>query len=185
MTLGRISISPGFLLLISWLNYIDRQGVLWWGLLSCAAHEAGHLLILRHLKKHVKVIYITIFGATIVIDDNLSYGQELVSAIAGPAVNLVLATVMCRIPGGEWIAGLNFALGCFNLLPFGQLDGGRFLSCLVNLFTKSGAGERVVCAVSWLVGSMAAGVGIILWRAGGNLTLLLMAAWICCAMGKR
>jgi len=185
MKLGRISVSPGFLLLAAWLNYVDEQGIFWLGLLCCAAHEMGHLAVLYILEKPVKRICITVFGAEILMKSDLSYGQELAAAIAGPSVNLGLAAVLCYFPGGELIAGMNFLLGCFNLLPFGQMDGGRCLSCLGSILFGPGAGERTVCAVSWLVGTLAAGTGILLWRMGGNLTLLFISLWLLSGISKK
>ena len=73
-------------------------------------------------------------------------------------------------------AGLNLALGCFNLLPVGRLDGGRALHCLLSMSigpaAEGGGGpgpgpHRLLLAL---------GVLLIGW--GGSFTLLLVALWL-------
>ena len=115
----------------------------------------------------------------------MSYGQEIFAALAGPAVNLVLAGVLCRIPGGDLTAGLSFSLGCFNLLPFETMDGGRCLCCVGSLLFGPDAGGALASGVSILAGVGAAAGGIVLWRMGGNLTLFLMTVWILMGISKK
>ena len=185
MRIGDISVSPGFLLLTAWLNLMDEHGVVGLGLLCCAAHESGHLTVLNLLGNGVKSFNITIFGAEILPKKQLSYRQELAAAFAGPAVNLILAGILCWIPGGEIWAGINFILGIFNLLPFGQMDGGRCLCCLTSILFGPGTGERLIVILSSVVGMTAAAAGILLWRAGGSLTLLFMSLWLLSGISKK
>ena len=67
--------------------------------------------------------------------------EELAAALAGPAANLAAAWLCCRAEGGALFAGLNLALGCFNLLPVGRLDGGRALHCLLSMSIGPAAEE--------------------------------------------
>ena len=74
---------------------------------------------------------------------------------------------------------VSLALGLFNLLPVGPLDGGRALSCLLTLAGREDWAQPVVGLLS--VGlSMGLTMGaLLLWRVGeGNLTLLLVALWL-------
>ena len=66
---------------------------------------------------------------------------ELAAALAGLAANLAAAWLCCRAEGGALFAGLNLALGCFNLLPVGRLDGGRALHCLLSMSIGPAAEE--------------------------------------------
>lgn len=121
--LGRIEMTGGFLLLLAWLNYLDREFLLPMALAACGAHELGHLAAIRLLGGAVRRMRFTAVGAELELDCSLGYWQEGASALAGPGVNLLLAAACC---GSErWMAftGLNLALALFNLLPVGRLDG--------------------------------------------------------------
>ena len=178
MKLGKLEISPGFLLLAAWLNYVDQQGLFWVGMLSCFLHECGHILALRLLKNTVRKIRLTAYGAEILMSRGLSYRGEMLAAFAGPAVNFGLAGCFCRVPGLEAAAGLNLVLACFNLLPIGALDGGRIFRCFLCVLFGGEYGEAIARRVSRFVLWVACGAGIaVLWM-GRNLTLLLASVWL-------
>ena len=105
MEQNRVEVSAGFLLLAAWLNYWDRQGVFPQVLLACVLHELGHLLALRWLRVPVEKLRVTAVGAELRIAGSLSYRGELAAALAGPAVNLVLAGWLSGMPGGAVGAG--------------------------------------------------------------------------------
>ena len=180
----RVEVSAGFLLLAAWLNYWDRQGVFPQVLLACVLHELGHLLALRWLGMPVEKLRVTAVGAEIRVAGSLSYRGELAAALAGPAVNLVLAGWMSYLPGGAVGAGINLVLGLFNLLPVGRLDGGRILSCVLALLLGPEYGERAAAVLSVLCVVLlgAAGIGV-LWL-GGNGTLLMVSLWMAISMSE-
>lgn len=179
-----MEVSAGFLLLAAWLNYWDRQGVFPWVLLACVLHELGHLLTLRWLGVPVEKLRVTAVGAEIRIAGSLSYRGELAAALAGPAVNLVLAGVLSGMPGGAVGAGVNLVLGLFNLLPVGRLDGGRVLGCVLALLLGPEYGEQAAGLLSLLcvVLLSVAGIGV-LWL-GGNGTLLMVSLWLAVSMSE-
>lgn len=151
-------------------------------LLSCALHELGHLAVLGMLKVPVKQIRITAVGAEICVQGGMSYRGELLAVLAGPLVNFLLAAVFCRLPGGAMLAGMNFVLGCFNLLPVGSLDGGRALRCLLGLTVGQDRGEALSRWLSFAAAAALCAVGGCLLFLGGNPTLLLVAVWLFCAV---
>ena len=178
MRLGRVEVSPGALILAAWLNYVDDQGILPCALISCALHELGHLWALKLLRVPVKGIRITAVGAEIMMDGELSYWGELFAALAGPAVNLLLAAALCRLPGGGMAAGLNLVLACFNLLPVRGLDGGRALQCLLSLLFGVDFGSFAAQICSTLAVSAFCLFGLGLAARGGSVTLAITAAWL-------
>lgn len=176
--LGRIEMSGGFLLLLAWLNYLDRDFLLPMALAACGAHELGHLAAIRLFGGDVRRVRFTVVGAELELDRALGYWQEGISALAGPGVNLLLALICCG--SGRWMAftGLNLALALFNLLPVGRLDGGRALSCTLALLAGRDWSDRLC---GWLDrGCTAAVLGLGLFTAGfgGNITLLAVAFWL-------
>ena len=181
---GRVEVTGGALLLWAWLNYLDGQGIVPLALLACVLHELGHLLAVRLAGGRVRRMSITAVGAEMEVDRALSYGKEALAAAAGPGVNLALALVFCRLPGGGMFAGLNLALACFNLLPVGRLDGGRLLRCLLAWLLGPEAAWRAGRAVDGLLaGGLVLLGGRLLWM-GASPTLLLAAVWLCCGAAK-
>ena len=172
-----MEVTGGFLLLAAWLNYLDRQGIVPLALLSCTLHELGHLLVLLLLGVRVRRLSITAVGAEMEIDRSLSYGGEVLAALAGPLVNLALALTFCRFSWGWVFAGLNLALGCFNLLPVGRLDGGRALHCLLSMSIGPAAEEAEAVLDRVLIAFLLA-LGVLLIGWGGSFTLLLVALWL-------
>lgn len=102
---------------------------------------------------------------------------ELAAALAGPAANLAAAWLCCRAEGGALFAGLNLALGCFNLLPVGRLDGGRALHCLLSMSIGPAAEEAEAVLDRVLIAFLLA-LGVLLIGWGGSFTLLLVALWL-------
>ena len=113
--LGRVEVTGGFLLLLAWLNYLDRSFLVPMAVLACGAHELGHLLAIRLLGGAVREIRLTAIGAELVLAGPLGYWQEGAAALAGPGVNLLLALLCCQFSWGLSFAGLNLVLALFNL----------------------------------------------------------------------
>lgn len=184
MRIGKLEGTAPFFLMLAWLNYLDRQGIVPLCLLACCLHELGHLLSIRLLGGDIKLIRLTAVGAEMVLSRPMGYGQEMVAALAGPGVNLLLAALFCRWSWGTLFAGLNLALGCFNLLPVGRLDGGRFFHGLLAVFCSLGAAERIGAWLDGcLVGSLLLAGALLAWK-NGNITLLSVGLWLLVVFSK-
>ena len=176
---GRVEVTGGFLLLAAWLNYLDRQGIVPLALLSCALHELGHLLVLRLLGVRVRRLSITAVGAEMETDRSLSYGGEILAALAGPLVKsgpgsdvlpVLLGLGVCRAESGAVL--LQPAAG--GALTVGGCSGAFWPGCW---------GPEAAWRAGWwldrlLAGALAA-LGLVLVGAGAGPTLLLTAAWLC------
>lgn len=193
MRAGRLEISGGALLGLALLYYLDREGIVGWALLGGLLHELGHWGAIRALGGRVVRLRLSCAGAEL----RLSSARPLppwglaLAALAGPAVNLLLAwgsALLARHGAGErlyFFAGLNLGLALFNLLPAAWLDGGRALSCLLTQLGSQELGEWVTTLCSDVVAALLLGVGLLLlWESGGrNFTLLIAGLWM--AAGAR
>lgn len=100
-------------------------------LVSSLAHESGHALVLRIFGADIIQFRVGALGAVIETDlSRLSYRQEVVAVLAGPAANLLLVLLLPE--GAELLIGANFVLGIFNLLPLPLLDGGRAVRIVLS-----------------------------------------------------
>lgn len=172
--------------MMAWLNYTDTQGVLPLGLCAAAAHEIGHWVAIVLSGGRVCRLRLCAVGAELVLERSLSYGRELFCALAGPAVNLLLAVCACRGTGERMLlfAGLNLALALFNLLPVAPLDGGRALGCACCMLCEFGRAQQLCRRVELVVVTLLCGVSAACLCWGGGGTLALCLGWLLCSGRK-
>ena len=100
---------------------------------SVLLHELGHALMARRFGIETRSITLYPFGGIAALTrEPVTPRSELWIALAGPAVNFVLAAAALPLallgtPGAALFAGMNLTLGVFNLLPAFPMDGGRVL----------------------------------------------------------
>ncbi len=167
-SLGRIAgtevrVHFTFLLLVAWYGIAAgmREGqsaaleaVLFiLAVFACVlAHEFGHVLTARRYGIDTRNIILLPIGGVANIERMPDKpGQELVIAVAGPIVNVVIAVALIGLFGVTFtperiadieqgrldfvtrLASVNIALVLFNLLPAFPMDGGRVLRALLAL----------------------------------------------------
>lgn len=179
---SRVEVTGGFLLLMAWLNYCDTQNLLPAALCAASAHELGHLAAVYAAGGKVSRLRLSAAGAELRLEGTLSYVRELLCALAGPLVNLMLALGAARI-GAEVFAGLNLVLGLFNLLPLSALDGGKVLGCIAALVFGAEGGGVVRAVIDRVFSFLLVIGGMVLAGKGGGVTLLVVAVWLICAIG--
>lgn len=188
MTLKRVEVSAGAVLVCAALYYLDDSGAALWVLLACACHELGHCAAIRALGGRVRTLRLTCAGAELKLSGArpLSPGRMLLAALAGPLMNLALAlgsAALARRGAGERLyfsAGLNLGLAAFNLLPAPWLDGGRAVECIFSAAGRAELGRRItrICSAA-VAGALLLSGAALLWQSGGrNFTLLLAGLWM-------
>lgn len=183
----QVEVSPGFLLLLGTLFWLDEGvGLLPWGLLACLLHELGHIAIAAVLGGRVEGMTLSVVGAELRIgyDVPLNYGQESMVALSGPAANL-LSGVLFTALGWKLAAVLSLAVGIFNLLPVLPLDGGRVVYGLLANRLDSDWAERLMTALSGCLVGVLVGVGTVAAVHYANVTLLITALWLLAGVLRR
>lgn len=108
---------------------------------SIVLHELAHSLVARRLGLPIRGITLFIFGGVAEMDAEPAHPRvEILMAVAGPVVSLLLAALLTAAGGAAEAAGvptvavvlrylgsLNLILALFNLVPAFPLDGGRVL----------------------------------------------------------
>ena len=183
---GKVEVTGGFLLLLAWLNYRDTQGLVLPAMCAAAVHELGHWVAIRLLGGRVERLRLCAVGAEMKLGSSLSYVRELLCAIAGPASSLLLAWAAARFGGeGAFVfAGMSLVLGCFNLLPLSVLDGGKSLLCVTRLLLGPDRAQRIQQVIDRASAAVVLLAGTVICGVGGNVTLLVIALWLCSTFGK-
>ena len=147
-------------------------------LLSVLAHELAHAASARWFRWPTTQIVLNLWGGHTQFGSfQASPGRSLVTALSGPAANVVLALGGQLLeatwqPGG--VAGLllgiftyaNWLVAVFNALPGLPLDGGRIVESAVWALT--GDQDRGTIAAGW------AGRGIVIALVAGVVVLPLV-----------
>jgi Zn-dependent protease/CBS domain-containing protein len=196
-----------FLLLIAWIAASEwmrgtpQDAVYGVGfilvLFGCVVlHEFGHIWAARRYGiRTPDVTLLPIGGVASMERMPEKPTQETVVALAGPAVNFLIAAVLFAVLGlrfdpeqmsfeglqaGFWaqVAIANVVLLVFNLIPAFPMDGGRVLRALLAIWLGFGPATKVAARIGQALAIVLAFVGI--W---GNPLLVLIAVFIFMAAG--
>jgi Zn-dependent protease/CBS domain-containing protein len=157
-------------------------------------HELGHALTARRFGIATRDITLLPIGGVARLDRMPERAhQELLVALAGPAVNLVLAialfVVASAITGGtpapltdlwqgpllERLAWVNVLLLVFNLVPAFPMDGGRALRALLAMRVSHLRATRVAAALGQAI---ALGFGLLGLFGNPFLILIALFVWV-------
>ncbi|MEC7760519.1 MAG: site-2 protease family protein [Pseudomonadota bacterium] len=145
-------------------------------LFACViAHEYGHALTARLFGIPTPdITLLPIGGVARLLRIPEKPGQEVLVALAGPAVNVVIFVILwlgaglsfeaAPLTGGmtfadlpRELATLNLILAAFNMIPAFPMDGGRVLRAVLAMFTDRFKATRIAAGVGQV---LAVGFGI-------------------------
>lgn len=190
-------VHASFLLLVGWAAWAAWSGagtllsvLLGVGFLlavfaSVLLHELGHALVARRYGIATRRIILSPIGGIAQLEGMPKKPrQELAVALAGPAVNFLLAFGLwffSPIFGAGFLGSLvgslivaNLTLGLFNLIPAFPMDGGRAL----RAFLAERMGSRRATEIAARVGKGVALVGGLYGLFSGQLILMLVAGFV-------
>ncbi len=157
------------------------------------AHEFGHVLAARRFGIGTRDITLLPIGGVASIERMPEKpGQELLIALAGPAVNVVIALVLFTVFGARLdaermaatvedqqidlvtrLALVNVMLVVFNMVPAFPMDGGRVLRALLSYRLDRSRATRIAATIGQAV---AFGLGFL--GLFGNPMLLFIALFV-------
>ena len=142
-------------------------------------HECGHCLAAQHYNMPIHSITLYPFGGAARMEIPREPMKELVIALAGPAVNLLLIPLFMALGSVHSILAIlgyyNMVLLVFNLIPAFPMDGGRVLrSCLAH-FLKDHTRATTIAA---RIGQFIAGAFAIIGLMHGQFMLAVIGVFI-------
>jgi Zn-dependent protease len=189
-----------FALLIAWVGFLFWRGahnlvavgdgiLVVLGLFLCVLlHEYGHALTARRFGIGTRRITLLPFGGVALLEAMPGRPrEEILIAIAGPLVNIVIAAGVALwlgagLPSGRGFAEVmlqaNLLLAAFNLLPAFPMDGGRVLRAVLWCWQSL---PRATWTAAWI--GRAVAVGLAIYGALHNPILVLIAAFVWYAGG--
>ncbi len=132
-----IYVSFLFASVISLMLAFDKTGLAVPTLFAVTCHETGHLFAMWLLEKSPKSIRLIPASVQITRNFSCSYKNDIIVALMGPAVNLLLFVIfyinysIFKNNGVLCYAFINLIIALFNLLPVTGLDGGTVLFSIV------------------------------------------------------
>jgi Zn-dependent protease len=164
---------------------------------SAVIHDMSHAVLARRRGVEVRSILISFFGGTTPLDPaSPDPGDDLVIAVAGPAVSVALGATLAlggmaiAAAGGQAadvvaqvlvvLAVLNLILGIVNIVPAYPLDGGRIVRAIAWRRTgRERDGWRAAGTAGRIVGLivLAAGVALVLLGDVANGAMIALSGW--------
>ncbi len=195
-------------LIIVWLGALEwgqrygSSGYAFGALLICAAfvcvtlHELGHSLVAQRFGVEVKdILLLPIGGVAQLRREPSKPSQELLIAVAGPLVNVLIVGILFAVlrprafdeivpfAGSEvfsaptwrgfagWLLFFNAGLALFNMIPALPMDGGRVLRALLTMWVGKPKATRFAAGLGQL---LAVGfVAFAFWGPGSPLLALV------------
>lgn len=191
-------VHASFLLLVAWAAWAAWSGVgtglaVLMGVAfllavfgSVLLHELGHALMARRFGVLTRRIILSPIGGIAQLEGMPRRPrQELAVALAGPAVNFVLAALLWVVTPalagsallGQFLGSVmvaNLGLGLFNLVPAFPMDGGRALRAILAERIGSRRATETAAKIGKAIALVMGVIGVV-W---GPFMLALVAAFV-------
>lgn len=200
-TAVRIHVTFLLFLIWIWAAYYQRggAGAAWEGVafvallfLCVLLHEFGHIFAARRYGVNTPEVTLWPFGGIARLERIPEKpSEELIVALAGPAVNVVIALVLLVFLGGQIgmehiesienpntsllakLAAANIFLVVFNLIPAFPMDGGRVLRAILAMNMSHAQATQTAASIG-----QALAIGLGLLGIFGNPMLIIIAVFV-------
>jgi Zn-dependent protease len=161
-------------------------------LLSVFLHELGHLAVARGLRVPVHRVTLHVFGGvTDLVAEPTGMISEILVALAGPFVSLVLAALFEVVKTdssalaplvivAQYLVLINAMLALFNLIPAFPLDGGCVSRAIVlRISANASRATRIAANAGRVIAFMLIAFGIWqVFRGDWNGWWIVLVAWL-------
>lgn len=194
LTVGKLRISPLFLLLILFLLIWDTSSYTFIMFVSIFVHEAGHAAAILLCGGRITQIDVHIYGINIRTNGKLnSYASDIVIYLSGAFFNALFAAVAffymrCVVYNTQllFFFSVNMAYAVFNLFPVKVLDGGKALHRMLELACEERHAYLVSDIISFVSLLILTAAGIyILYVTGYNISLVIVCSYLYSSMYVR
>ncbi len=194
-----------FLLLLLYFAFTGSGPGRWYGLIfvmilfGCVVlHELGHSVVAQRFGVEVSEIVLYPIGGVARLERMPKPKEEFWIALAGPAVNLVIALliyiylvirhtgsslVIFNLAGQHWWQSLltfNLVMIAFNMIPAFPMDGGRVLRSILAMKMDEYRATQIASTIGQLLAFVFAFVGIL----NGTWPLLFIAFFVFIGAGQ-
>ncbi|MDL2232802.1 site-2 protease family protein [Ruminococcaceae bacterium OttesenSCG-928-L11] len=184
-----ISFSFWFFAVLLAVLVTGQEVLAFYFLLPVAIHELGHLVAMAAAGIRVERVAFRAFGIDIQRSRSAtaSYGRELAIAVGGVAANFLTALLLYGFAFQSMrvilLVSVNVALGLFNSLPVGTLDGGQILQILLTRWgsLETAATVSRICSFFVLIPLFALSI-LLLLRGTANVSLLVACVYLACTV---
>ena len=183
----KLKISPLFLLLAVFFLLSEKWLYFTLYLISTLAHECAHAIVAKGLGYRLNSIKLMPYGVALEGEfQALRTTDEILIALAGPILNLVLAlicpTIWWLFPAlnstAKTLGSVNLTLLLINLIPAYPLDGGRVFLALISCKSSRATAYKKARVISLVIGIIATALALLSLPLRKNPTVVVFCSFI-------
>lgn len=166
----RVKLHPLYMVLGVVYTVLGQGVTFLCSLFAVTVHEFAHMFSARRVGVRCGDVTLYPYGGQIITDNlNLSCGDEVRILLAGPLVNLIMASIILALwwlfpviyPYTEALYAANLANGIINLVIAYPLDGGRVLLALLKKCLRKRTAIRAATVIGYVFTAVITAVGIV------------------------
>jgi stage IV sporulation protein FB len=184
---GSLKIHPVFLAVVIISLFLGNAGLVMALMLALVVHECAHIITAKAVGLNVESLYVLPFGCAAEISGygNAEYAKEIITAAAGPALNIFTACTLTLLPPRYLdemmmlFVWTNVIIAAVNMLPVLPLDGGRIMMAVMKNFINERTAWRILNGLGVAAGLVMCCVGFYVILNGSlNATWLIMGVFL-------